>query len=133
MPRKGYKSITVTQNVYDYFYNEYSKVKEEYAIKKGIHSFSAFVTYRLSQLLEFPVPPQPQFEILNHDERGVKVWDNELPPHGGSADIQFTPKGIHCPICDGSNCEHIRYALEQPDIKAIIKKKRKEGWKLPDV
>jgi len=52
MPRKGYKSITVTQSVYDYFYNEYVKVKEEYAIKKGIRSFSAFVTYRLNQLME---------------------------------------------------------------------------------
>jgi len=51
MPRKGYKSITVKQHVYEYFYNEYSKVKEEYAIK-GVNSFSGYVSYRLSELLE---------------------------------------------------------------------------------
>lgn len=52
MPRKGYKSITVKEDVYDYFYTEYVKVKEEYAIKKGIRSFSAFISQRLSELME---------------------------------------------------------------------------------
>ncbi len=50
-PKKGYKSITVKAEVYDYFFKEWLKVKEEYAIKKGIHSFSAYVTYQLSQLI----------------------------------------------------------------------------------
>ena len=38
--------------VYDYFFKEWLKVKEEYAIKKGIHSFSAYITYTLAQLME---------------------------------------------------------------------------------
>ncbi|MCW4010544.1 MAG: hypothetical protein NWF05_07990 [Candidatus Bathyarchaeota archaeon] len=37
--------------IYDYFFNEWLKVKEEYTIKKGIRSFSAYVTYRLSELM----------------------------------------------------------------------------------
>jgi len=37
--------------VYDYFFKEWLKVKEEYAIKKGIHSFSAYVTATLAQLM----------------------------------------------------------------------------------
>ncbi|MCL5876600.1 MAG: hypothetical protein M1540_02165 [Candidatus Bathyarchaeota archaeon] len=37
--------------VYDYFFKEWLKVKEEYTIKKGIRSFSAYVTYRLAELL----------------------------------------------------------------------------------
>jgi hypothetical protein len=41
----------VKAEVYDYFFNEWIKVKEEYAIKKGIHSFSAYVTYHLAQLI----------------------------------------------------------------------------------
>lgn len=51
MPKKGYKSITVKAEVYDYFFKEWLKVKEEYTIKKGIHSFSAYVTYLLAQLI----------------------------------------------------------------------------------
>ena len=50
-PKKGFKSITVKAEVYDYFFNEWLKVKEEYAINKGIHSFSAYVTYLLAQLI----------------------------------------------------------------------------------
>jgi hypothetical protein len=37
--------------VYDYFFKEWLKVKEEYTIKKGIHSFSAYVTYNLAKLM----------------------------------------------------------------------------------
>lgn len=51
MPKKGYKTITVKAEVYDYFFNEWLKVKEEYTIKKGIRSFSAYVTYRLAALM----------------------------------------------------------------------------------
>jgi hypothetical protein len=50
-PKKGYKSITVKAEVYDYFFNQWLKVKEEYAIKKGIRSFSAYITYRLAELI----------------------------------------------------------------------------------
>ena len=52
MPKKGYKTITVKAEVYEYFFNEWLKVKEEYAIKKGIHSFSAYITFTLSRLME---------------------------------------------------------------------------------
>ncbi len=51
MPKEGYKSITVKTEIYDYFYNEWLKVKEEYTISKGIRSFSGYVTYRLAQLM----------------------------------------------------------------------------------
>ncbi len=51
MPKKGYKSVTLKAEVYDYFFKEWLKVKEEYTIKKGIHSFSAYVTYWLAQLM----------------------------------------------------------------------------------
>jgi len=50
-PKKGYKSITVKADVYNYFFRDWLKVKEEYTIKKGIRSFSAYVTYRLAKLI----------------------------------------------------------------------------------
>ncbi len=50
-PKKGYKTITVKAEVYRYFFNEWLKVKEEYAIK-GVFSFSAYVNYQLAQLAD---------------------------------------------------------------------------------
>jgi hypothetical protein len=38
--------------VYDYYYNQWLKVKEEYTLKKGIQSFSAYITHILFQLID---------------------------------------------------------------------------------
>jgi predicted CopG family antitoxin len=45
--KKGFKTITVEVE----FYKEWRQVKEEYVIKRGIRSFSAYITYRLAQLI----------------------------------------------------------------------------------
>jgi hypothetical protein len=41
----------VKAEVYDYFFKEWLKVKDEYTIKRGIRSFSAYVTYRLAEVI----------------------------------------------------------------------------------
>jgi len=51
MPRKGFKSITVKEEVYDYFWDLWQKNKEEYR-KQGITSFSGFVTKLLYEMIE---------------------------------------------------------------------------------
>jgi hypothetical protein len=39
-----------------------------------------------------------------------------------------TPKTVQ----QSEKCEPIEFALTVPEIKEIIRNKRKEGWKLPD-
>jgi hypothetical protein len=51
MPRKGFRTITVKESVYNYFYEQWLKQKIDLEIK-GISTFSAFITYKLYQLLE---------------------------------------------------------------------------------
>ena len=51
MPRKGFKTITVREEVYDYFWNLWQKNKEKY-IRQGITSFSGFVTKLLYEMIE---------------------------------------------------------------------------------
>ena len=43
MPRKGWKSISVPERVYNYFREGWEQNKEEYEIKYGVTSFSGFV------------------------------------------------------------------------------------------
>jgi len=50
MPRKGYKSITVPDRVFDYFKNDYDANKEAYAIK-GVRSFSGYISRKLDELM----------------------------------------------------------------------------------
>jgi len=66
-------------------------------------------------------------KILNHDDKGVKIWDEDLRQH---AEIQIAPKGIYCTLCDASKCEHIRFALRERDIREYVQKRIKEGWAL---
>jgi len=73
----------------------------------------------------------PRFTHFNLDENGVKIGDKKL--NQKAIQIYIKPQGLFCEYCGTSNCEHINYALEQEDIQEIIRKRKREGWKLPDV
>lgn len=60
MPEEGYKSITVKKDVYDYLMSQYKKVKKEWLIKKGINSFTGYVTYQLNLVVEEQMKENPQ-------------------------------------------------------------------------
>ena len=51
LPYKGFKSITVREEVYNYFWEKWQKNKEKYR-KQGITSFSGFVTKLLYEMIE---------------------------------------------------------------------------------
>jgi len=51
MPYKGYKSITVKEEVYDKLWAIWEENREEY-LRQGITSFSGFVTRYLYELAE---------------------------------------------------------------------------------
>ncbi|MCW4048030.1 MAG: ribbon-helix-helix domain-containing protein [Candidatus Bathyarchaeota archaeon] len=73
--------------------------------------------------------PPDRYINLNHDENGIKIFDiQQRKP----IQIYIRPQGIWCEQCQKTTCEHIDYALTQPDIQTTIRKKRREGWNLPD-
>jgi len=79
---------------------------------------------------KFSLKP-PAYEHLNLDEKGVKIIDN-TGPRKFIADIYFKPDGIWCDFCKTNNCPHIQFAIEQEDVAQIIRKHKREGWKLPE-
>ena len=108
---------------------ELSQEADKLIGKKGFKNKAEIVSEALKELLD-QYGTDKHFQMLNRTSDGVKVRDVKL---GQVADIKITPEGIYCPICDASNCEHIRFALDQPEVKNLILRKRKEGWKLPDI
>lgn len=72
----------------------------------------------------------PRFEHFNLDEGGVKIRDRSI---GVVVDISFKPKGILCSHCGDGLCRHVQFALTVPAIQATIRKRRSEGWVLPEV
>jgi hypothetical protein len=113
-------------------------IKTEFAnsIEQFIRANPQFGYRSLAQFLEdssrrrLEELDEPRFQKLNSDENGVKIWDSRLHK---TAEVFFKPSGIRCMLDETSNCEHVYFALTFPDVRAIIKAKRKEGWKLPDV
>jgi len=58
VPKPGYASVTITKELYDALKEKYESEKQ-YWFNKGIRSFSAYVAYRLSELLEEDDPDKP--------------------------------------------------------------------------
>ena len=51
MPKLGFKSLTISCDIYDKFYKKYEKKKKILAMK-GINSFSGYMVSILSKQLE---------------------------------------------------------------------------------
>jgi len=47
MPKKGFRSITVSQEKYDEFESIYKELKELGKLLPGINSFTGYVTYKM--------------------------------------------------------------------------------------
>jgi Arc/MetJ-type ribon-helix-helix transcriptional regulator len=101
--------------------------------KHGFRSRGEIAKEAIRQFLtkyEEDLKPLPRFEQLNFDDNGVKILDRKL---GRVADVFFKRTGIYCNLDETDDCEHIQFALKERDIQRLIRKKKAEGWKLPDV
>ena len=99
----------------------------------GYRSLAQFLedaSRRRLEVLRAAAGEEPRFRKLNADENGVKIWDSRIRK---SADIYLKPTGIRCLLDNSATCEHIYFALSLPEVRDIIRSKRREGWKLPEV
>jgi len=100
----------------------------------GFKSRAEIVKEALRDLLaQYKTPntiEQPRYDHFNMGVHGVRITDRQLHR---IADIRFSPEGIYCELDESESCGHIDFALTVPEIKEIIRNKRKEGWKLPDI
>jgi hypothetical protein len=51
LPRKGYRSITVPDDVFEYFKAWWEKEEKSYRLQ-GVRSFSGYVSRKLKELME---------------------------------------------------------------------------------
>lgn len=123
---------------------EYKKisVKEEFAqsiedfIKEhptlGYRSIAQFLEdsarHRLEEL-QNQIKKLPRFDRINGDATGVLIYDRELKDSKG-VHISIRPSGIMCDFHQTNCCEHVKYALGLSDVQEMIRKRKKEGWKL---
>ena len=115
---------------------EFADSLEEFINENPQHGYRSIAQFledagrRRREELKATEAEEPRFKKLNADENGVKIWDNKLHKN---ADVYFKPDGIRCILDESRSCEHVYFALTLPEVREIVRSKRKEGWKLPEL
>lgn len=127
MPKAGFKSITVSETVYDKFQEVYQSSKQELAMK-GVNSFSGYVTYMLEEMMAKDktfARFAPKIEKISIDKDRVILKDNIK---NRIAEITIKDGGLECCLCEEKDCVHIGFVFSLPDIYEIINTR---GRKVP--
>lgn len=128
MPRNDYTGISLKAELAQSV-EAFLKEHPTLSYRSLTQFVEAATQLRLEQLKQ-QYPELPRFEQVNTDENGTKILDRKIHE---VVQVYIQPQGIKCGFDLTDDCEHIRFALQQPDIMGIVRKKRREGWNLPDV
>ena len=111
MPKPGYKTITISEKVYNKFL-EFSK-KNQVA---GVNSFSGYVTYLLESKMAKDktfAKYAPKLELISIEEDRVIIKnkiENRIP------EIVYQRDDLYCQLCEAKDCHCIGYAWSIPEI-----------------
>ena len=122
MPKAGFKSITVSENVYDKFQEVYQKNKEILAMK-GVNSFSGYVTYMLEEMMQKDktfARYAPKIEKISVDEDRVILKDTM---ENRIAEVALQRGELYCQLCEDKNCVHDGFAWAIPEVYEILNAK----------
>lgn len=122
MPKEGFKSITVSDTVYDRYYEIYQKNKQDLAMK-GVNSFAGYITYMLEQTMQKDktfAKYAPKLEKVSIDDDRVIVKDNIK---NRIAEVTIQRGELYCQLCEEKNCFHVGFVFSLPDVYEILNSK----------
>ena len=122
MPKEGFKSITVSDTVYDKYYEIYLKNKQE-LVMKGVNSFAGYITYMLEQTMQKDktfAKYAPKLEKVSIDDDRVIVKDNIK---NRIAEVTVQRGELYCQLCEEKNCFHVGFVFSLPDVYEILNSK----------
>ncbi len=119
MPKPGFKSITVSESVYDKFYDVYEKKKDELSMK-GVNSFAGYITYMLEEnMLKDKTFARyaPKLEKISVDDDRVILKDNIK---NRIAEVAIQRGELFCQLCNEKDCVHIGFVFSLPDVYEVL-------------
>ena len=119
MPKEGFKSITVSDYIYDRFQEVYNGNKETLATK-GVRSLSGYVSYMLEEAMnrdETFARHAPKIESISVEDDRVILKDNL---QNRIVEIVLQKGELHCFLCDAADCIHVGYVYSMPDVYAAL-------------
>src|SRR5919197_6113506 len=115
MPKPGYKSITVSENVYKHFFKVYEEKNKKLAIK-GIRSFSGYLTSMMEEMMlryEAFAKHAPYMEKLSIGQNRVVLKDNK---RNRIAEVMLKEGELQCLLDERADCVHIGFVYSLPEL-----------------
>ncbi len=115
MPKEGFKSITVSESVYDRFNDAYNRSKESLA-NKGVRSLSGYVSYMLEERMqesEALARHAPMIEKISVDDDRIVLLDKTK---NRVAEVVIQNGTLFCQLCEETDCMHVGYAFALPEV-----------------
>ena len=78
MPKPGFKSITISETVYEKFHDVYEKNKDKLTMK-GVNSFAGYITYMLEDTMQKDktfAKYAPKLELVSIEDDRVIIKNN---------------------------------------------------------
>jgi ribosomal protein S17E len=122
MPKAGFKSITISEQVYDKFHDVFEKNKSELAMK-GVNSFAGYITYMLEDMMlkdKTFARYAPKLEKISVDDDRVIIKDNIK---NRIAEVTIQRGELFCQLCEEKNCFHIGFVFSLPDVYEVLNSK----------
>ncbi len=122
MPKAGFKSITISEEVYDKFYDVFQKNKSELSMK-GVNSFAGYITYMLEDMMlkdKTFARYAPKLEKISVDDDRVIIKDNIK---NRIAEVAIQRGELFCQLCEEKDCVHIGFVFSLPDVYEVLNSK----------
>jgi hypothetical protein len=130
MPKPGFKSITVSENVYKKFFEVYEKNKKGLELK-GVTSFSGYLTSRMEEMMikdEVFAKHSPLVEKIAVDQNRVILKDNK---RNRIVEVLMKNGELQCLLDERSDCVHVGFVYSLPELYCIINNNNNKAIKVP--
>ena len=115
MPKPGFKSITISETVYEKFFEVYKKNKDSLTMK-GVNSFAGYITYMLEDKMQKDktfAKYAPKLELISIEDDRVIIKNNI---ENRIAEIVYQRDDLYCQLCETKDCHCIGYVWSIPEI-----------------
>ncbi len=122
MPKAGFKSITISEQVYDKFHDVFQKNKSDLSMK-GVNSVAGYITYMLEDMMlkdKTFAKYAPKLEKVSVDDDRVIIKDNIK---NRIAEVAIQRGELYCQLCEEKNCFHIGFVFSLPDVYEVLNSK----------
>ena len=115
MTKPGFKSITISETVYEKFNDVYEKNKDKLTMK-GVNSFAGYITYMLEDTMQKDktfAKYAPKLELVSIEDDRVIIKNNI---QNRIAEIVYQRGELYCQLCEAKDCHCIGYVWSIPEI-----------------